>query len=67
MSKGETRIRRGGREKEKKKRQTTWTRINGLSYYFHYGYNEVLMARRSDESKDYTATGTSEGCGRADG
>lgn len=38
------------RKKERKKQQTTRTRINGLSYYFHYGYNEVLMARRSDES-----------------
>jgi len=42
----------GERKKERKKQQTTRTRINGLSYYFHYGYNEVLMARRSDESKD---------------
>jgi uncharacterized membrane-anchored protein len=46
----------GERKKERKKQQTTRTRINGLSYYFHYGYNEVLMARRSDESGDYVGT-----------
>lgn len=41
------------RKKErKKKRQTTRTRINDLSYYFHYGYNEVLMARRTDQSEE---------------
>jgi len=45
------------RKKERKKQQTTRTRINGLSYYFHYGYNEVLMARRSDESVDCAGTG----------
>lgn len=48
-------------KKERKKQQTTRTRINGLSYYFHYGYNEVLMARRSDESVDYVGNGRVEG------
>lgn len=40
------------KDERKKKQQTTRTRINDLSYYFHYGYNEVLMARRTDQSEE---------------
>lgn len=52
------------KDERKKKQQTTRTRINDLSYYFHYGYNEVLMARRTDgpvSGGDYVGTGRHAG------
>lgn len=60
------RTRRGTKEGTEETANYTRTRINGLSYYFHYGYNEVLMARRSDKSEGLYGNGGRRGRGAAE-